>query len=229
MNLTPRLKAIASYVKEGSTVADIGTDHGYVPVFLIENKIASSAIAADVNEGPLNNAEAYIEEKELSDKIETRLGDGLKALKPNEVDTVIIAGMGGTLIANILKESKEVADKIDRFILQPMVASDELRKYLYNNNYKIVDEKLIREGKRIYEIICAEHGAEEVEDEIYYDIGEKLIEKNDELLKDFIEMKMNKLSNIIKNLENASSTQGKKKYEKLNRKYNQYKELIDSI
>jgi tRNA (adenine22-N1)-methyltransferase len=227
MNLTPRLETIANLVKKGSIIADIGTDHGYIPVFLIENGICEKGIAADVNRGPLNNAKNFIKERGLQDKIETRLGDGLKVLKPNEVDTVIIAGMGGLLINKILMESKEIANTVKRFILQPMTASDEVRRFLYNNNYKIVEEKLAKEGDKIYEIICAEHGKDTVEDEIFFEVGKKLFENKDILLGEFLLKKINKLEEITNNLKNTSSEEGKKKYEEVNKKYRRFKELMN--
>lgn len=227
MNLTPRLETIANFVKKGSIIADVGTDHGYIPVFLIENGICEKGIAADVNRGPLNNAKHFIKERGLQDKIETRLGDGLKVLKPNEVDTVIIAGMGGLLINKILMESKEIANTVKRFILQPMTASDEVRRFLYNNNYKIVEEKLAKEGDKIYEIICAEHGKDTVEDEIFFEVGKKLFENRDILLEEFLLKKINKLEEITNNLKNTSSEEGKKKYEEVNKKYRRFKELMN--
>jgi len=221
MKLTPRLLEIAKMVDKDSIVADIGTDHGYVPVYLIENKISKKVIACDINKAPLQSAIDYINNKKLQNKIDTRLGNGLSPLNKGEVNTVIIAGMGGILIQNILEENKDIAREIDRFILQPMVASIELRKYLYNNNYKIIDEKLAREDNRYYEIIVAEKGQEKITDEIYYEIGKKLIENKDPLLKPFLEKKINKNKIILKNIEKNSS--------KENLKYNQIKNRLSKL
>ncbi|MBS4535292.1 tRNA (adenine(22)-N(1))-methyltransferase TrmK [Clostridium sp. D2Q-14] len=225
MNLTPRLLEIANKVDKGSVVADIGTDHGYIPVYLVENNISDKIIACDVNEGPLQSAINYISKKEYKSFIDTRLGNGLNPLKPNEVDTVIIAGMGGILIANILEQDKEIADTIDKFILQPMVASDELRKYLNKNGYKIIDEKLSREDNRFYEIIVATHGKEEINDEIYYEIGYKLIENNDILLRDYLLKKINKTEKILKNIEVNGNIEGNKKYIMLKKRLSRLEEV----
>lgn len=221
MKLTPRLLEIAKMVDKNSIVADIGTDHGYIPVYLIENKISKKVIACDINKAPLQSAIDYINNKKLQNKIDTRLGNGLSPLNENEVDTVIIAGMGGILIQNILEENKNIAKKAEKFILQPMVASSELRKYLYDNNYKITDEKLAREDNRYYEIIVAKKGQEKVKDEIYYEIGKKLVEKNDPLLKSFLEKKINKNKSILKNIEKNST--------KENLKYNQIKNRLSKL
>ena len=229
MRLTPRLQVIADYVKKNSVVADIGTDHGYIPVYLIKNSICDKVIATDINKGPLENAKSYIKKHGLDDSIDTRLGDGLRPVEPNEADTLIIAGMGGLLIMEILEESKNVTESIQNFILQPMVASDELRRYLYNNGYRIVDEKLAKESDKLYEIIYAKHGKENFEKEIYFEIGKRLIENKDKNLPEFIRRKIEKLEKILNNLEDKDSTKGKRRYEELKNKYDDLKEVYNSI
>ena len=119
MELSKRLYAVAGLVTEGASVADIGTDHGYVPIYLVESGIASKVIALDVNQGPLNRARMHIVGHGLGDRIETRLSDGLARICPGEVDTVIASGMGGPLTIRILQEGKEVADQLNALILQP--------------------------------------------------------------------------------------------------------------
>ena len=104
MELSKRLTKVASLVTEGASVADIGTDHGYIPIYLIENQIAARAIALDINKGPLERARMHIVGHGLKGQIETRLSDGLKEVKPGEVDTMIAAGMGGGLVIKILRE-----------------------------------------------------------------------------------------------------------------------------
>lgn len=225
MRLSPRLKTIADLVTENSIVADIGTDHGYIPVYLIENNICQKVIASDINSGPLQSAKNFISSKNLLDKIDLRLGNGIETLKINEVDTCIIAGMGGMLISEILDNNKKIAKSIKRFILQPMVASDELRKYLYKNNYKIVNEKLSKEDERYYEIIVVEHGNDKIEDEIYFEIGKKLIDNKDPLLLKFIEKKLKKYELISKNIQ-ANSSVKSKKYLEIILKIEKLKEVI---
>lgn len=229
MSLSPRLETIVSFVEKNSIVADIGTDHGYIPVYLIENDISKKVIATDVNEGPLNSAKSYIEKKRLQGRIETRLGDGIRVIRPYEVDTIIIAGMGGLLIKKIIQQSKNVADTIENFILQPMIASDELRRFLYNNNYKIKNERLVKEGDKIYEIIHAIHGKDEVKDEIFYDIGKKLVENKDPLLNEFISKKLEKIERILVKIDNNNSIKGRKKSENLKKKYNKLMEVLNSL
>lgn len=153
---TPRLKKIIDYVNT-KVAADIGTDHAYVPIELIRSGRATRVIASDVRQGPLDIARANIDESGLSDKIETRLGSGLSVLSPGEADTVIIAGMGGELIADILLKDDMTARQAE-LILQPMNSQYELRRWLIDNNYTIVKEELENEGKRIYNFLIVKSG-----------------------------------------------------------------------
>lgn len=181
MKLTDRLLKIASLVDNGKKIADIGTDHGYIPVYLLNQNKIQYAILGDVNKGPLENARKEVTRNKLQDKVDLRLGSGIEVLKENEVDEIIIAGMGGMLINNLLKANEKVAHATEKLILQPMQAPEELRMFLYQNGYKILDEHLVREEHRLYEIIvCKYEGLEPQEiDPIYYEIGQKLIQNND--------------------------------------------------
>lgn len=229
MRLSPRLQSIADYVPNGAVVADIGTDHGYIPVYLVDKKISNKIIATDVNKGPLENARSYIEKKGYDKFIETRLGNGLKCLNPNEVDTVIIAGMGGLLIRDILEHSKHITRTIENFILQPMVASEDLRRYLYNNGYTIVDEKLAKEGNKIYEIMFVKHGSDSVDKDIFYEIGKKLVENNDVHLQEFLGNKIKKIEKVLNTLRDNSNPESMLRYDYLKKKYEEYKKVFDDI
>ena len=158
MKLSNRLMTIAKLVPNNSIVADIGTDHGFVPAYLIENRISKKVIGTDISKGSLDKIIEYVKELGFEDRIDTRLGDGLEVIKPYEVDTLIVAGMGGLLIKEILEKNKAVSDSIINFILQPMVAGKELREYLISNNFEILKEKLIKEDNKYYEIIYAKKG-----------------------------------------------------------------------
>ncbi|WIV10711.1 class I SAM-dependent methyltransferase [Proteiniborus sp. MB09-C3] len=229
MRLSPRLQAIADYVPRGALVADIGTDHGYIPVYLVDKEISNKIIATDINIGPLKNASSYIDEKYYGETIETRLGNGLKCLYPNEVDTIIIAGMGGLLIAEILENSKDITETVKRFILQPMSASEDLRKYLYDNKYKIIDEKLAKEGSKIYEIMLVTHGEDKIDKDIFYEIGKKLIENKDKHLKEFLDNKIRKTEKVLSTLKDNQAVEGKIRYEYLKTKYDGYKEVLNDL
>lgn len=228
MKLTDRLLKIASLVTEGKRVADIGTDHGYIPVYLLNQGKVPYAILADVNKGPLENARSEVRHNNLNDKVDLRLGSGIEVLNENEVDEVIIAGMGGILISELLEAKKNVAHSLDKLILQPMQAQDELRKYLLNNGYEILDEVLVKEDFRIYEIIIAKYTGKntEVKNEIYYEIGNKLIENKDELLSELVNKKIKSYESIIKKLEGKSGEVIETKREETKKHIDELKGLI---
>lgn len=203
MKLTDRLLKIASLVSDGKKIADIGTDHGYIPVYLLKEGKVPFAVLADVNKGPLDNAHKEVIQNNLLDKVDLRLGSGIEILEIGEIEEVIIAGMGGILISELLEAKKEVAHNVEKLILQPMQAQEELRYYLLNNGYEILEEVLVREDFRIYEIIVAKYTGKNtiIEDEIYYEVGIKLLENKDSLFNDFIEKKIKTYSSIVNKLE----------------------------
>ena len=213
LKLTNRLEAIAKYIPANGAVVDVGTDHGYIPVYLLNKGYIDFAILADVNKGPLENAKSEVIHNNLTDKVDLRLGSGIEVLNENEVDEVIIAGMGGILISELLEAKKSVAHNLDKLILQPMQAQDELRKYLLNNGYEILDEVLVKEDFRIYEIIVAKYTSKNtnIDDKIYYEVGKKLIENKDPLLNEFIDKKIFMYNSILKKLEGKTGEEINKK------------------
>ncbi len=211
--MTPRLLAVACMVNKSRRVADIGTDHAYVPVYLVLNNMAEGALAMDINEGPLMRADENIKRFSLSDKIVTRLSNGLNELKNNEADTVIIAGMGGILINTILDSDKNRLTSVKNYVLQPMTAVEETRKYLAENGFKIVDEALAKENEKIYTIIKAVPGRMEINNEINYYIGDCLIKKRDKILPEYIKGKIYEYEKAISSMENTQNFETKKKQE----------------
>lgn len=205
--MTPRLFAVASFAENESTVADVGTDHAYIPVYLVKKGVSNSAIAMDINEGPLLRAKENIEKFNLQDKIKTRLSDGLKELKEGECNTVIIAGMGGILINRILENATNLYPYIKHYILQPMTAIEETRKFLEENGFFIESERLAKEEDKIYTIISAKRGEMEIENEIDYYIGKKLIENKDELLNDLLCGKIYELNKAIESMKNTEKSE----------------------
>ena len=165
----------------------------------------------------------------LIDKVDLRLGSGIEVLKPNEVDEIIIAGMGGMLINDILKANEEVAHTTEKLILQPMQAPEELRMFLYKNGYRIIDEHKIREEHRLYEIIvCKYEGLDPQDiDPIYYEIGQKLIEKQDPLLKDFIENKIRINENILRKLDGKEGDAVSNRKSIINKKIEELNNLLN--
>ena len=156
-HLSARLACVASLVPAGARVADIGSDHAYLPAALVLDDKIDFAIAGEVVKGPYENAVHEIKDHQLEGKVIPRLADGLAAIEPaDKVDTITIAGMGGSLIASILEKDKNKLTGIKRLVLQPNVGESQLREWLMNNHYQIMNEKIIEEDNHIYEIIVAE-------------------------------------------------------------------------
>ncbi|MBC8588364.1 tRNA (adenine(22)-N(1))-methyltransferase [Paratissierella segnis] len=229
MKLSNRLKEIVRLTPQNSIVGDIGTDHGYIPAYLIQNNISKYIIATDISQGSLNKAIEYVKIANLENKIETRLGNGLEILQPFEIDTVIIAGMGGLLIKEILEKNQNMTDSITNFIFQPMIASRELRDYLIHNKFKIIEESLAKEDDKFYEIIYAKKGLDFVDKDIYFEIGKSLIMEKHPLLKEFLQNKIQSVLNIIEDLEETPSEKGRARYEELTEKIKDYKEVLTEI
>lgn len=152
--LTPRLEKVCAYVGECKTLADIGTDHAFVPLTLIGRGKCDRAYACDVGKGPLSRAEEYIRSCGMTDKVKTFLSDGFDSV-PDDWDTAVIAGMGGELTANILSRINTANKR--RFVFQPMTKIPELRRFLYTSGYSITDEDIVREGEKLYIVIKAEN------------------------------------------------------------------------
>lgn len=224
-----RLECIKSMVPKCGTAADIGTDHGYVAEMLLKDDTAKKVIATDLNKGPLNRAIKYLSSKNLSDKCEFRLGSGLKILNENEAEVIIIAGMGGDLISDIINESRKVALSSKELILQPMTAVDNLRKYLYLNGFKIIDENIIKEFHHYYFIIKAVPGEDEVENEIYYEISRHLLNKKDAIMFEYIDKLLDTNRKIIDNLLKTGNAEYDSKIEFLKNKNMKIGALIKNV
>ena len=229
INISYRLKKIASYVKKGARVADIGTDHGLVPYFLIRNNISNFVIASDISKSSLKKTEDVVRDYNLEDFVYPRVGNGLDVIKKDEVDTVIIAGMGGNLIVDILKKDIDLVKSLDMIILQPMQGQEYLRKYLYTRGYEFLDESIVYEDKRYFEIIVVRFGNKiHKVNEIFYKIPQIPYRRKEEILKKFILNEIDYNKSIIKKLEGDSENirNTKRNLEILNKKY---KELLWNI
>ncbi|AGM98539.1 tRNA (adenine(22)-N(1))-methyltransferase [Streptococcus iniae] len=159
INLSQRLRNVAHFVPNGSKLLDVGSDHAYLPIFLLENGKISSAIAGEVVKGPFESALKNVSEYGLAQKIEVRLANGLAAFEPSDqIKVITICGMGGRLIADILEAGKEKLTTVERLILQPNNREDDLRSWLQTNHFQIVAESILAENDKYYEIIVAEHG-----------------------------------------------------------------------
>ena len=201
-----RLQTIINFAQEKISVADIGTDHGYLAVELATKKNCK-VIATDKNFGPTLAAKKNISAAGLEGVIEVRQGDGLKVLQVGEVDTICIAGMGGTLIAKILGDSPEILSSASRLILQPMNSADQLRNFLQENNWFIADEDLAEEGEIIYEIILAIKNPAQ--------ICKPTKKETSPLLKKFIAQKIKKLRRVIEEMQKSPTATSTEKFSQL--------------
>ena len=222
LDLKGRLKLIANKTPACNTVCDIGTDHAYLPIFLIQNDVCHTAIAADVKKGPLMAANKNIAEARLESVIETRLGNGLEPIGEKEVDVIIAAGMGGILIKDILENGILQARNAKALILQPMNAPEILREWLYKAGFEIYDEELINEGEKIYIVISARWTGEQAEiDRFHFYIGSKLIERKDPLLLPYITKRVKQLRKAVLEMGEAG--------ERIEEARNKYLWLIDRM
>lgn len=198
--ITPRLKCIIDHTN-GAKIADIGTDHAYIPIHLIQNNMAEHIVAGDIRKGPVDIAKANVEKHNLSDKIEVRLGSGLSVLKKGEADTIIIAGMGGQLISEIIDADIEIARECN-LVLQPMNAQYELRKYLIENSFKITCEDIAIEGFKVYNVMNVQNGAQDkFENDFEYQLPKYLI--NHKYFRNLYDKKHREFTKVIHGLENS--------------------------
>ena len=204
--LSKRLETIAKFIQQGAAVADVGTDHGYIPVYLVQNNIAGRVIAADIENGPLLRARASAEEYGVSDRIEFILTDGLDGLRDQGIDTVVIAGMGGETIAGILEKAEWIRTESIRLILQPQTKLAELSNWLNNNRYTILDETLVEDDGRIYTVLLVTAGNSRAPlscAELYAD--RLLMEKRDPLLPRYLDRLIEKTKRTVDGMEQARS------------------------
>lgn len=210
MRLSQRIHDICNCVERGESVADVGTDHAYVPMLLLKNGISPFAIMSDISEGSLKKAkETFDISKIFIDESNFRIGDGLETLKTGEVNDLIIAGLGGHTIINILDADISKSKSFKKLILQPRKFSGNLRYYLFTHGWDIIKEVLTPEGKFVCEIIVAVPTnnnvckPEFIEDDIRWKYPESLLYANRKLLKKKINWKINSISEEILNLNNS--------------------------
>jgi len=229
MELTKRLMCTASKIRISSFPADIGTDHAYIPIYLTKDGTCSKVIATDVKIGPLKRAEKNIRKYNLQDRIQVRQGSGLSPLESGEVDCVILAGMGGHLICDILKNGKKKAENIKYFVFQPMQVPEVVREYLYKNDYTIYDEQLVKEDGKIFQVFAAEHGIDKIDDEIYFEISKILIKNRDPLIIEFIEGKIHEISMVIEKIKSIESNNAKVRLMECTMKLSKYQEVLKCL
>ena len=208
LNLSARLALVASLVEKGSVVADVGTDHGYIPIWLLQNGVISQAIATDIHAGPLDRAKQMSAEYGVSDKIKLLLCDGLAAVAPHEADTVTIAGMGGETIAGIL-EAAPWTKEGTRLIIQPQSKQPVLRRWLCENGYAIEREFIVHDAGKTYNVLTASGGKMEVPSVAELYVGCAHMHEDKQLLRDYLEHERAKLLQICEKLADSAKNEDK--------------------
>lgn len=210
MQLSLRLSAIAEMVTEGNRLVDVGCDHGYLPVYLVLTRRIPGAIAMDVRRGPLMRAQEHISEYGVDAYIETRLSDGLTALKKGEGDTLVIAGMGGPLMERILVQGKEIACSFKELILQPQSDIPHFRGFLLESGYEIISENMVFEDGKYYPMMKAVwKGRSRIlwtKEELYF--GKFLLSQKNPVLREYLKREKRIREEILKNLSNSSGEGG---------------------
>ncbi|MBE7011861.1 MAG: SAM-dependent methyltransferase [Ruminococcaceae bacterium] len=220
--LTPRLQKIYDIVPPCKTICDIGTDHAYIPVCLTLSGKCDFAIASDIVKGPVERARATVSAYDAEDKVSVRLGGGLETVSENEAETIIIAGMGGLLIAQILGNSKNVAKSAKTLILQPMTAVSELREYLNQNGFTIEKEFIVREEEKLYTIMLVLVGEDTPYTKAELYMGKK-IEKDE----NFDSYRKNRIYKLEKQINGLSMSENEKNVNRLN-ELKKLKEMIEN-
>jgi tRNA (adenine22-N1)-methyltransferase len=198
VKLKGRLLQIANMVDSCNKLADIGTDHAYIPIYLFQSGVCKKVIATDVKEEPLKKAAGNINKLNLTGMIELRLGDGIKPIKDSECDAFIIS--------EILEDSLEKVKKAKYIILQPMYTEEVLREYLLTSGFNIYSEVLVYDEKRIYVVIKASYdGVKRIEKPLYYHIGKPLFDNRDPLLKRYLERKIRIQTKIVQGLKQSEN------------------------
>ena len=230
MQLSERLSSVASMVTAGNCLADVGTDHGYVPIYLYERNIIPRAIAMDVNKGPLERARLHIAEFGFENAIETRLSDGMAALKLGEVDSVTIAGMGGPLIIRILSAYPEVTASLKELILQPQSEISEVRSWLYENGYEIIEEHMVYEDGKYYPMFKAVYNLEAPKlNALELKFGRLEVLKETSVLRAFVERELKNKKMILEKLCAEDTEKSKARAEEMKNLMSELEEILEKI
>lgn len=204
MQLSIRLSAIANFVPKGSHVIDVGTDHAYIPIYLVEQGIAETCLATDINKGPLEKAKKNLMTYGIQN-VSLKQTNGLAGIEKGTGDVVMISGMGGYLIIDILEKSLPLVQSMKKLILQPQQDIVEVRKYLHHIGFKIEDETFVEDEGKYYTVIVAIPGEEHYEKDYEYLYGKCLIEKKLPVFEKWIAEKLSKQEGIYKAIENQDS------------------------
>lgn len=245
MKLSKRLEMVASFVPKGSSVADVGTDHGYVPIYLVSHGIASGAVAMDVRQGPLKRARIHVREAGLENRIEVRLSDGMKGLEPGDADCVVMAGMGGEMMIHIMEEGKRLWKDIGYWVLSPQSEQEKVRRFLLDHSFAIVRDRILKEDGKFYTVMAVTRGngvkrpGEKAGEAavvggcawrtLHYRYGFLPIRNRDVVLLEFLELEEMVLNRIMRTLERGKTPSAGRRFKELEEKLLHNKEAQDEM
>lgn len=225
IQLSKRLEAIVAMAASGANqesqgrgglcVADIGTDHGFVPICLVERGIVAKAVAMDIGKGPLQKAREHVRASGLEGKIQLRLCDGLAALSPGEADIAVITGMGGMLMLRILREGGHVRESVGHWVFSPQSELGLFRHGLEGLGLAIRDEAMVEEDGKYYTVLAAGPGAMHYDEEFRYQYGDLLIRKKMPVLWEYLKKEERQLQNIQKQLQMQAGQASLKRLEEI--------------
>lgn len=224
--LSERLRAVADFVDDGMIVADIGTDHGYIPIALVREGRCPCAVAMDINAGPLARAREHIVAAGLLKQIETRRSDGMKELAIGEADCVIVAGMGGALTIRILEESRAVAESMKALILQPQSELCKVRTYLAERGYEILAEDMVLEDGKFYPMMKVRPGNSYTLTREEADYGKILLAQRHPVLKQFLQKELETKRKVFGELEGKNGEHIFRRRESLSEEISCVEELL---
>ena len=218
IELSKRMQSVADMIQPCDAVGDIGCDHAFVSIYLVEQHRTKRVIASDVRRGPIAIAKRNIEAMNLSDQIEIRMGDGLDTIVPGEVNAVVLAGMGGMLMIDILERGEEVVTRCDQLVLQPQSDIEKVRRYLAEKGYHLADEQMLIDAGKYYNLLDVrvhemvqkdEYDCSKLADDWCYMYGGSLLRKKDPVLRAWLVKRRDTTAGLInslsgKNTENAA-------------------------
>jgi tRNA (adenine22-N1)-methyltransferase len=230
LKLSKRLETVVNFIPKKSKLADIGSDHAYLPCYAYLNGYITMAVAGEITDGPLRSAIEQVKKTGLENVISVRKGDGLEVIELNEVDCITIAGMGGTLIKNILDAGKEKLVGVKRLVLQPNVGAHVVREWLIENNWELIAESILEEDGKIYEVLVAEKGdGKKPYDSLEAGIllGPFLMKEQNDVFRKKWNQEITHWKKIIKQLdEKAETDEGLEKKRELERKIQIVEEVL---
>ena len=227
--LSERLERIAGYTHKCRLVADIGTDHAYIPIYLAKSGIADKIIASDVSLPSLKKAEANVKTEGCADKVECRLGDGLSVISDDEiVNIVIAAGMGGMLMIHTLKANEKALNSAEKLILQPQKDNNAVRMFVHKKGFKITADDIFKDEGKIYNIMVCEKGQDVPYSTEEYIFGKIPVKEKNPVLAEFIACEMNRMKEVGERMVCETPKAVERKNE-LKEKYNMYAEVLKCL